>query len=114
LISLAGCQKISSVPVSDMDQAHTVLTQALQSWKDGKSVEELRASSPPIYIADEKWNTSNQLAEFKIELPGEMYSTNVRFRVTLNVTGKDGQQREENVRYLVTTTPALTISKEDR
>jgi hypothetical protein len=43
-----------------------------------------------------------------------MYATNVRYRVTLRVTGKDGQQREEDVRYLVTTTPALTISKVDR
>ena len=43
LFSLAGCQKISSVPVSDMEQAHVLLTQALQSWKDGKSVEDLRA-----------------------------------------------------------------------
>jgi hypothetical protein len=114
LIALAGCQKVSSVPVSDMDQAHTLLTQALQSWKDGKSVEELRTSTPPIYVADESWTPSNRLAGFTIERPGEMYATNVRYRVTLRVTGKDGQQREEDVRYLVTTTPALTISKVDR
>ena len=113
LFSFSGCQR-SSVPASDADEALRLLNQTLEDWKAGKSVDDLRMSMPPVYVSDEMWQPSFKLTEFTILGPGETYGTNVRLRANLRGVGEKRKPVDTVVRYLVTTTPALTIAREDR
>lgn len=108
-----GCAQ-SGVAVSDVGAATELLETTFQSWKSGQSVESLRSGSPPIYIAEEMWDQGFLLSDFAIDGVGELYGSNVRFLVTLTGKDKGGAEVSRQVKYLVTTTPALTIARADR
>jgi hypothetical protein len=107
---LVGCNSAPRVPVSDLAAAQDLLEESLNAWKEGKSVEDLRNQTPPVYVAEDGWLRGNALTEFSIDGAGEMYGSNARFTVTL----KNNTRGSSQVRYLVTTVPALTIAKEDQ
>ncbi len=113
LLLISGCQT-SAVNVSDADKAYQLLNEVLDHWKAGRSVDDVRTSTPPIYVSDDMWQSSFELKEFTIVGPGEKYGTNVRLRAKLRCVGEKGKSVDTEVRYLVTTTPALTVAREDR
>ena len=113
LMTLIGCGP-PGVPVSDVDAARNLLDTSLQAWKAGRTVEQLRQEKPPIYVADDLWNQGVELTDYTIASDGELYGSNVRLQVKLNGLRKDGETIAQQVKYLVTTTPALTIAREDR
>lgn len=109
----SGCTT-DRVPASDPELARELLSQVLANWKAGRSVDELRESTPPIFVSDDLWQPSFELQEFTILGPGERYGTNVRLRAKLRGVGEKNKSVETEVRYLVTTVPAITIAREDR
>ncbi len=111
--SLSGCAA-RSTPVSDVDQATALITKTFDEWKNGASLESQREKSPPVYVAEELWLNGTKLSGYKLTEPGEVFGTNIRFRVTLNCADKSGAPKSRDLKYLVTTTPACTIAREDR
>ncbi|MGV3484453.1 MAG: hypothetical protein ACO1RT_08545 [Planctomycetaceae bacterium] len=103
-----------AVPISDVDAARELLDSSLAAWKSGRSVEQMRQQAPPVYVAEELWSQGLQLSDYSIDGNGELYGSNVRLHATLKVAGKGGETKDAKVKYLVTTTPALTIAREDR
>ena len=87
------------------------LAPGLEGRADGRTI---AAGKPPIYEADDLWNQGVELTDYTIASDGELYGSNVRLQVKLNGLRKDGETIAQQVKYLVTTTPALTISREDR
>ena len=108
----AGCAR-HHVEISNIEQASQLITSTLNAWQAGNSLDELRDSSPPIYVAEELWQNGIQLVRFDVTQPGELFGTNVRFHVKLTCSDKE-RQTVHAVKYLVTTTPAYTIAREDR
>ena len=112
-ILLTGCGA-KVLPVSDVDRATLLMNETLSEWQAGASLDEQRAKNPPVYVAEELWLNGTKLDKFEIAEPGELFGTNVRFGVKLSCIEKSGDKRSREVKYVVTTSPALTIAREDR
>lgn len=109
-----GCSGNSTAGPSDVSQAVALVQQSLGHWKAGETLQDLRESDPPVYVADDDWHQGSRLHHFSIVGAGEKHGTNVRVTVDLETSDATGRVREQNVKYLVTTVPALTIAREDR
>jgi len=118
IVSLGLCWVLGcgprNVPVSDGEQATQLLSETLQAWQSGATVEDQRQKTPPVYVAEEMWLGGTKLDRFEITQPAELFGTNVRLGVRLTCVDQRGSKREREVTYLVTTTPALTVAREDR
>ena len=101
---LVGCS--SAPPQSDAVTARSVLESCLDAWKAGESAKSLQNQDPPIYIVEDQWNDQTKLLNFKIADSEELSGASVRFDVELNYSRK-----KETVRYVVTTSPALTVAR---
>jgi hypothetical protein len=110
LLLLVGCDHGLQVPPSDVATARVLLDQSLRSWSEGKTVEDLRNQTPPVFVAEDNWLRGSALSKYSIDDAGELYGSNARFNVTLQME----TEGSKTVRYLVTTVPALTIAKEDQ
>jgi hypothetical protein len=102
------------LPASDLEQATALITQTFDDWKAGATLDAQRSKSPPVYVAEELWLGGSKLKEYQLAGPGEAFGTNIRFKVKLKCTDSTGRTKDRDVKYLVTTTPACTISREDR
>jgi hypothetical protein len=111
---LLGCGGRPTVAVSDPSAARRLLDETLQAWQSGKTVEELRQSNPPVYVAEDLWQQGRRLEDFAIDGAGEVFGTNIRLGVTLRTIDAKGKPANRHLTYLVTTTPANTIAREDR
>ena len=112
LCSLAGCSK-PAIPMSDATAAKQLVAVTLQQWSEGKNWNELTQLKPPVYMSEDRWRNGWQLREFHIDDTAEMVGTNVRVSVKLRCQDKQGASKDMSIRYFVTTTPALTISREE-
>jgi hypothetical protein len=111
---LTGCSSPSVAP-SDVEQATELIKVALDKWQAGETLDSLRESKPPVYVADELWQQGIVLESYELLTPGEPFGTNVRFNVQLvSRDGRSQAAKKRTVKYLVTTTPAFTIAREDR
>ncbi len=111
---LTGCGSPSVAP-SSVEQATALITESLDKWQAGATLDSLRESKPPVYVADEIWQQGAVLERYELLQPGERFGTNIRFHVQL--VYREGQSKtsaKRTVKYLVTTTPAYTIAREDR
>jgi hypothetical protein len=113
-VATPGCGRGVAAPQSDTEAATALIDRSLRQWKEGRTVAELRGETPPIYVSDELWLNGAKLVDFSIDQEGELFGTNVRFHVTVSVADPKGKESKQAVKYLVTTTPAMTIAREDR
>ncbi len=114
LVLSAGCVGQPAVAVSDPEAAVKLVDESFQAWKAGRSLDELRQQVPPVYVAEDLWRQGFLLTDYSIDGGGETFGTNVRVRVTVKGSGPRGESVSRRMNYLVTTTPALTIAREDR
>lgn len=115
LLSLAilGCGG-PAVPASDVAGATELLKRSLDDWKAGKTTDDLAGGKPPVFVAEDLWQKGYMLDSYGITEPGQMLGTNVRLVVDIEASHPTLGKRKQSQAYLVTTTPALTISREDR
>ena len=107
-----GCGP-AKVPPSDSQQALTLVEKLMGQWKSGATVEELATMTPPTYVSEDLWKKGVKLTDYKVVGEGEMLGPNVRFKISLKYSGKNGTVTERSFHYLVTTTPALTFFREE-
>ena len=110
---IIGCAS-KSAPVSDVDSATALINATFNEWKAGSSLDDQRKKEPPVYVAEELWLNGTQLSDFKITEPAQLFGTNVRIGVRVTTIDQFGSKLNRDLKYLVTTTPALTIAREDR
>jgi hypothetical protein len=101
------------VQASDANAATRVITDTFQQWQSGSTVDDLRNAQPPVYVADDFWIRGYQLRDFSVEKPAETHGTNIRLRMKLRLVDLKGKESAHSINYLVTTTPAVTIARED-
>jgi hypothetical protein len=113
ILQSSGCQRTPVLKVSDADAATQVITDTFQQWQSGRTVDDLRNAQPPVYVADDLWVRGYQLKDFSVEQPAETHGTNIRLRMKLWLVDLKGKESTHSINYLVTTTPAVTIARED-
>jgi hypothetical protein len=112
LTVLGGCGT-PKVPVSDKDASKTLAEKLLTQWQSGITVEQLSKETPPVYVTEDLWLKGATLTEYKFVGDGEMLGPSARFKIALKCKGKDGKVVDRSFFYLVTTTPAMTFSREE-
>lgn len=108
LLLVVGCSR-PLPPMADAEQARTALTQALDAWKQGQTIEELAARTPPLYFNDPKCTPETKLISYELAEGHTVHGQSVRLAAKLNLKLKDGSAREMKARYLVDTSPAIVI-----
>ena len=107
-----GCGP-TAVPESDEQEAKQLLQDTFDQWKSGASLEDMRKRSKPIFVTEDLWRNGSILSDFSIVAGPEKSGTNVRLQVNLKYKSSQGKEGQRKIWYLVTTVPALTISRED-
>jgi hypothetical protein len=113
LSSVIGCSNAPSVSSSDPNKAKEIATTILDAWKNGETMESLKQKTPPMFAVIDLWKDGSKLNSYEFVGDGEMVGPNVRFQVRFNCQDKAGKKVDKTIKYLVTTTPAITFIKED-
>jgi hypothetical protein len=113
ILQATGCDRASAVKASDPNAATQVITDTFKQWQAGSTIDDLRNAQPPVYVADDYWFRGYQLNEFSVEKPAETHGTNIRLRMKLRLVDTKGKESTHSINYLITTTPAVTIARED-
>lgn len=102
----AGC---GAPRPADPDLARKTLTTALDAWRDGRSVDEVTAGSPPITVNDPAWKSGYKLNGYKIAETTKSVGWDLKFPVELSLQDPKGKARTENAKYTVSVEPSLTV-----
>jgi hypothetical protein len=110
---LAGCGSgpYESAPVNP-EIARETLTSALESWKDGESIEALQEDSPAIVVQDFDWSAGMKLLDYEVLDDGKPESANLIARVKLSLEDREGAKSEKTATYVVGTAPVLTVFRD--
>ena len=111
--AFAGCGSgpYESAPVNP-DIARDTLNSALESWKEGASIESLKDDAPSIVVQDFDWAGGAKLLDYEVLDDGKPESANLVARVKLSLEDKEGTKSEKTVTYLVGTAPVLTVFRD--
>lgn len=112
-LPILGCGGGVSAPVSDVSTAEALVRETLDAWKAGKSAADLKGQSPAVYFAEDLIVKGVALQGYSLDSAGEVYGTNIRFDVSLKCSDQREGEKTHKVRYLVCTTPACCISREE-
>jgi hypothetical protein len=113
LAALAGCSDSKPLPMATTPEAaRPALQAALDAWKAGRTPEELRGQSPPVYFNDADFGRGRKLADYSIEGDGTPMGTGLSFAVTLTLQG-NGKPTPRKLAYRVATQPTVSIYRED-
>lgn len=110
LLTLAiplGCQDRTAAEPS-LSDAERVFIDSLQAWQSGKSPADLRAGDPPVFVADDRWQSGKQLSSYKLLDGSRIVGSSVHMKAELAF----GRSKEIS-KYVVTTAPAYTIAQAD-
>jgi hypothetical protein len=92
-----------------LDDATTVLKQALDAWKSGTTAESLSTAEPKVVVADEDWTTGKKLTQFSIGEKGTENGGHWRIPVKLTI----GKEKSLNVHYAVTPGNPASVIRSD-
>ena len=108
---VAGC---SGAPAAHVDApgARQALRTTLESWKKGDPIGSLKEASPSIVAQDMDWEAGRQLINFEVLDEGKDESVNLRIPVDLTLRDKAGKEVKKKVKYVVGTSPVITVFRE--
>lgn len=94
----------------DESKAKNACASFLNAWKDGKKSADLK---PGITGKDEDWEAGKKLDSFEL-LPNQR-SDGVNLRVPVRIVLKDdaGAESQQQVTYIVGTSPVVTVFRSD-
>jgi hypothetical protein len=111
--ALGGCGggPYESAPVN-AKLARETLDQVLTNWKKGESLDTLQNASPKIVVQDLDWSSGAKLIEYEIVGDGKEVDANLIAEVKLKLRDPRGKEFERNVKYVVGTSPVLTVFRD--
>lgn len=109
---LAGCESRNPVFEVRPDQARTTLIAALDGWKVGRTIEDMKAENPSIVVQDVDWMGGQSLEDYELLGDGKPMGANLSIEVRLKLKDPAGKVTEKNVWYLVGTDPVLTVFRD--
>ena len=113
LLTASGCGAGATPQPSDSAKAKAALRDALESWKAGKTPEDLKTQSPPIHVKAVDWAGGFRLVNFKADAEGKVAGYDVNYPVILELESPKGVAVKKNAVYTVTTAPELLISRQE-
>lgn len=113
VLLFAGCGggTPSAAPL-DAPQARDVLKTALDAWKGGGTIESLQSKEPPIHVLDVDWSKGSKLVQYSVGGEGTPADGNLVLPVELTIQDAAGKETKLAVKYLVTTSPSLTVMRD--
>lgn len=109
----AGCgSRPRRAPAVDESAARSALELTLNRWKQGDSPSALKTGSPSLTVQDVDWERGCKLVDYSISDTPQNDDANLRIPVRLKLTEPDGQPLEKEVRYVVGTSPSITVFRE--
>ncbi len=109
-VGLLGCG--GETAERDSASARSTLETALEAWKRGDSPTALKAGSPPLNVADYRWESGYKLTSYTIAENPTAAGFDQRFSVELKLTSPKGKASREKAGYLVATAPALAVVRD--
>ncbi len=109
LIGWAGCGKTAAPEPGDETFARKTLERALDSWRNGETIEAMKNASPPIIVQDRKWLKGDRLTRFEVEGAGIPWAAERKFHVKLWLKSGDKKEVQDACNYAVGTSPVLTV-----
>lgn len=110
LIGLIGCEHNARSLSVDKADARQSCTTFLTAWKDGKRVADLK---PQITGKDSDWEAGKILESFEI-LPDERTDgANLFLTVRRTIKSPEGASQQQEVEYVVGTSPVVTVFRRD-
>ena len=108
-LSTTGCGEQRAAPVN-VELARSTLTDVLEHWKTGGTIDELRSRSPEIIVQEAIWTNGRTLEDFILIDNGREEDANWYCEVELTLAPKDGNEpTKKKVTYVVGTDPVLTV-----
>jgi hypothetical protein len=105
----AGCEEKFAATSVDSSKALDALKTTLDAWKKGDAADTLKTASPAITAQDLDWLGGASLTDYAIEGQGDKVDSNLKVPVKLTLKTKDGKDVTKTVKYLVTTSPSITV-----
>jgi hypothetical protein len=109
LVVFAGCGS-SGVPATE-EAARAALASALDAWKSGRKVEEMRGQSPEVIVRDTDWKLGRRLVGYEIG-QGTFDGKSLRVPVTLTIALPSRSSRKLVAHYIVGTKPVVTVFRD--
>jgi len=111
--SFSGCAKPNMGPAGTTEDAESLLTVVLDSWKSGMKPAELLTDDPAVHVADQDWQAGAVLKEYAIVGPAVKFGGTWRVPATLTLSAPDRPEMKKKAAYEVTMDPAITILRSD-
>jgi hypothetical protein len=108
LVGAAGCGRSVPQP-SDPVIGRDTLSQVLDAWKRGDSLDAYKVASPAVTVVNRPWKQGVKLIEYEIEGAGEPNGFDVQYTVRLSVLDSAGKKSKEKALYVVSTSPRLVV-----
>ena len=96
----------------DAAGARQALRTTLESWKKGEPIESLKDQTPTIVAQDLDWESGSTLVGFNVLDDGKDESISLRIPVELTLQNKAGKEVKKKVKYMVGTSPVITVFRE--
>ena len=107
-----GCSLGTGPAAVRPELARETLITALTAWKDGSSIDALRAQSPEIVVQDPDWTAGKQLTDFALQGDGKSVGATLSIEAQLVLADASGETLTQRVWFLVGTDPALTVFRD--
>ena len=107
---MAGCSRSARSLSLNQPKAREACTAFLKAWKDGKKIGDL---APKIIGRDSDWERGKKLEAFDLSPEDHSDGTNLHLKVRRIVKDDKGRQVNEEVGYVVGTSPVVTVFRSD-
>jgi hypothetical protein len=108
---VAGCSD-NGVKTVDADGAKQALRTTLETWKKGAPIGSLKDQNPSIVGQDMDWEAGATLIKFEVFDEGIKGAVSLRIPVELTIQDKAGKEVKKKVKYMVGTSPVITVFRE--
>lgn len=109
-IALTGCSRTARSLSLNQPKAREACTEFLTAWKNGKRVGDLK---PKIIGRDSDWETGKKLESFEILKDERSDGTNLHLTVRRTLKDDAGKETQQEVAYVVGTSPVVTVFRSD-
>jgi hypothetical protein len=106
---LAGCSGSGGARPVDAPRAREALKTALEGWKKGVTPESFSTASPAMTVQDMDWQGGARLVAYQVADDGKDFGVNLHVPVMLTLRTPQGKDVKKSVKYIVGTSPIVTV-----
>ena len=108
--TILGCDRSARSLSLNQPKAREACNEFLTAWKNGKQIADLK---PKIIGRDSDWETGKKLESFEILKDERSDGPNLHLTVRRIVKDSTGREIQQEVFYVVGTSPVVTVFRSD-